>query len=160
MYFCVARIGIWHRKNSYRVFSLPFLLYRHAIPRAGADHSRTGPRSLLWAAGMVPGYVWPPLAWPLRVINIVNCVCALSARSFAYFHLLMWLAATVLCKEKKSPKPWSISIDSPAFPRNCTVTNHASFESWRFKDSNELLFACIDGHYSLLGQPEEKSHVL
>ena len=39
-------------------------------------------------------------------------------------------------------------------------TNYTSFESSRSKDSNELLFAIRGERCLLLGQPEEKSHVL
>ena len=63
------------------------------------------------------------------------------------------------CQKNRSPKFWSASIDSPAFLTCRPVTNHTSFKSSRFKDSNELLFVLRIGHYLLLRQREEKSHV-
>ena len=52
------------------------------------------------------------------------------------------------------------SIDSPTFFKCRSVTIHISFESSRFKDSDELLVALRCKHYSLLEQREEKTQVL
>ena len=41
-----------------------------------------------------------------------------------------------------------------------SVTNYTSFESSRFKDSNEPLFALRGEHYLFLWQGTEKSQVL